>query len=255
MANRAPRHILITGASSGLGAALAETYARPNVRLSLGARRREKLEEVAARCTAHGAEVRVEPIDVEDKAATRAWVETAHAEWPIDLAIANAGISAGTGAGGETEAQARDIFAVNLAGVLNTIHPAIDGMRARRRGQIAIVSSVAGYRGFPGAPAYSASKAAVMAYGEALRGDLAREGLKVSVICPGFVETPMTAVNAFPMPFLMPAERAARIIRRGLARDRALITFPGPMRAIAWMLRSLPSGMVTGLLARLPEKH
>ena len=144
MANRAPRHILITGASSGLGAALAETYARPNVRLSLGARRREKLEEVAARCTAHGAEVRVEPIDVEDKAATRAWVETAHAEWPIDLAIANAGISAGTGAGGETAAQARDIFAVNLAGVLNTIHPAIDGMRARRRGQIAIVSSVAG---------------------------------------------------------------------------------------------------------------
>ena len=127
-------------------------------------------------------------------------------------------------------------------------------MRLRGAGQIAIVSSIAGYRGMPGAPAYSASKAAVMAYGEALRGELAGEGVAVTVICPGFVKTPMTAVNDFPMPFLMEAERAARIIRRGLARNAALITFPLPMRLAAWWMRVLPSGLVTRLLANGPKK-
>lgn len=258
-----PRHILITGASSGLGAALAAAYAAPGVRLSLGARRRERLEETAARCRSLGADVTVAAVDVEDKETTRRWIEAAAEAAPLDLAIANAGISAGTGGGGESEAQARAIFATNLAGVLNTIHPALDAMRARprppagrsaRRGQIALVSSVAGYRGMPGAPAYSASKAAVLAYGEALRGELAADGVAVSVICPGFVKTPMTDVNDFPMPFLMEAERAARIIRRDLARDRALITFPWPMRLAAWWMRVLPSGLVTRLLANGPQK-
>jgi short-subunit dehydrogenase len=249
-----PRHILITGASSGLGAALAQRYAAPGVRLSLGARRLDRLEEVAATCRALGARVDIQRVDVEDKAATRAWVEAADAEQPLDLMIANAGISAGTGAGGEGEDQARDIFAVNLVGVLNSIHPAIDQMRARKAGQIALVSSVAGYRGMPGAPAYSASKAAVLAYGEALRGSLGHDGIAISVICPGFVETPMTAVNNFPMPFLMKADRAARIIARDLARNRALITFPWQMRIIAWGLRALPSGFMTRILGRMPEK-
>ena len=140
--------------------------------------------------------------------------------------IANAGVSAGTGAGGETEEQARDIFAVNLAGVLNCVHPALDHMRLRGAGQIAIVSSIAGYRGMPGAPAYSASKAAVMAYGEALRGELAGEGVAVTVICPGFVKTPMTAVNDFPMPFLMEPDVAARRLLDGLEKKKFEITFP-----------------------------
>lgn len=248
-------HVLITGASGGLGAALARAHAAPGVRLSLGARRRDKLAEVAETCAAKGAEVVPHAIDITDKNAARAWIEGAHAARPLDRVIANAGISAGTGGReGETEAQARDIFAVNLAGVLNTVHPALDGMRARGRGQIAIVSSIAGYRGFPGAPAYSASKAAVMAYGEALRGDLRAEGIAVNVICPGFVRTPMTDVNDFPMPFLMEADRAARIIARGLMRDRALITFPWPMRLMAWWLRVLPSDFVTRSLARMPKK-
>lgn len=254
MSHRSPRHILITGASSGLGAALARAYAAPRVRLALAARRRDRLEALAADCRAAGAEVAVQPLDVTDKAAARAWVEACAESAPIDLLIANAGISAGTGAGGETEEQARDIFAVNLVGVLNVVHPALDQMRPRKAGQIAIVSSIAGYRGMPGAPAYSASKAAVMAYGEALRGELADEGVAVTVICPGFVKTPMTAVNDFPMPFLMEAERAARIIRRGLARNAALITFPLPMRLAAWWMRVLPSGLVTKLLANGPKK-
>ena len=261
MMRRAPRHILITGASGGLGAALARAHAAPGIRLSLGARRRDKLADVATECEAEGATVALQAVDVTDAAATRAWIEAADDAAPLDLVIANAGISAGTGGDtGETEAQARAILAVNLTGVLNTVHPAIDRMRAgdpeeRAGGHIAIVSSLSGYRGFPGAPAYSASKAAVMAYGEALRGDLAAEGIAVTVICPGFVRTPMTAVNDFPMPFLMDADTAARIIRRGLARDRALITFPWPMRAMGWILRALPSGFVTRLLARMPRKR
>ncbi|MEQ8604536.1 MAG: SDR family NAD(P)-dependent oxidoreductase [Marivibrio sp.] len=255
MSRRSPRHILITGASSGLGAALAQAYAAPGVRLGLAARRIDRLEALAVECRAQGAEVAVQALDVTDKAAARAWVEGAAEVAPIDLLIANAGVSAGTGAGGETEEQARDVFAVNLAGVLNVVHPAIDVLRPRKAGQIALVSSIAGYRGMPGAPAYSASKAAVMAYGEALRGDLASDGVAVSVICPGFVKTPMTAVNDFPMPFLMEAARAAAIIRRGLARDSALITFPFPMRLAAWWMRVLPSGLVTRLLANGPKKR
>ncbi|MBP5857101.1 SDR family NAD(P)-dependent oxidoreductase [Marivibrio halodurans] len=261
---RAPRHILITGASGGLGAALARAYAAPGIRLTLGARRRDKLVEVASECEAAGAAVALQAVDVTNASATRAWIEAADDAAPLDLVIANAGISAGTGGDtGETEAQARAILAVNLTGVLNTIHPAVDRMRAgdperqgaaNKGGQIAIVSSLAGYRGFPGAPAYSASKAAVMAYGEALRGDLTAEGIAVTVICPGFVRTPMTAVNDFPMPFLMEADAAARIIRRGLSSDRALITFPWPMRAMGWLLRVLPSGLVTRLLSRMPKK-
>lgn len=248
------RHILITGASSGLGAALAAEYAGPDRMLTLGGRNAERLGAVAAACRKQGADVHAEAVDVEDKDAVRDWIERADARTPLDLVIANAGISAGTGGGGESETQARDIFATNMAGVLNTLHPALDLMRIRRKGQLAIVSSIAGYRGMPGAPAYSASKAAALAYGEALRGDLKREGIGVSVICPGFVKTPMTDLNPFPMPFLMPAEKAARIIRRGLIRNRALITFPWPMRLAAWWMRVLPSGVVTYLLSGLPEK-
>jgi len=254
MAKRFPRQVLITGASSGLGAALARAYAGPGVRLALAARRADKLDAVADACRKAGAEVAVQALDVTDKAAARAWVEACGHAAPIDLLIANAGISAGTGAGGETEDQARDIFAVNLAGALNVVHPALDHMRPRKAGQIAIVSSIAGYRGMPGAPAYSASKAAVMAYGEALRGELSGAGVAVNVICPGFVKTPMTDVNDFPMPFLMEAERAAGIIRRGLSRNAALITFPWPMRLAAWWMRALPSGLVTRLLANGPKK-
>ena len=116
-------------------------------------------------------------------------------------------------------------------------------MPARRRGQIAIVSSLAGYRGFPGAPAYSASKAAVKAWGEGLRGQLHRDGIEVSVICPGYVTTRMTAGNKFPMPMLMTAERAAGIIRRGLERNRGLIAFPLLMHWIAWMIGSAARGL------------
>jgi short-subunit dehydrogenase len=236
-----PRHILITGASSGIGAALARHYAGAEVRLDLGGRDLQRLEEVATACRARGAVVVAKAVDVTDRSAMRAWILTADAEVPLDLVVANAGIGADEGFGRGSEVLARPVFAVNLDGVLNTAYPAMERMVERGRGQIAFMSSLAGYRGFPDAPAYSASKAAVKALAEAWRGALAARGVRVSAICPGFIEKPMTARNRFRMPFLMSAERAAGIIARGLARDRARIAFPWPMVLGSWLVAVVPA--------------
>ena len=249
-----PQSVLITGASSGIGAALARAYARPEIGLFLLGRDAARLDAVVGDCRASGATVTQASIDVTDRSALARWIETCDAQRPLDLVIANAGISAGTGAGGETDDQARRILATNLDGVLNTVLPAVAGMRRRGRGQIAIMSSLAGFRGFPGAPAYCASKAAVRAWGESLRGTLHAEGVKVTVICPGFVRSPMTAVNRFPMPFLVDGRRAARIIQRGLARDKARIAFPWPLAWAIWLLAALPPALTDPALRRLPEK-
>lgn len=248
------KSVLVTGASSGIGAALALEYAAPGVRLALCGRNAARLEEVAEACRAKGAAVDARVLSVTDAGALAAWVAEADAAAPLDLVIANAGISAGTGDGAETAEQTRAIFAVNVDGVLNTVLPAIAPMRARRCGQVAIIASVAGFRGLPSAPAYCASKAAVKAWGEGLRGWLARDGVKVSVILPGFVESRITAANDFPMPFLMPADTAAKIIRRGLERDRGRIAFPWPTAFGTWLLSVLPDALADRLTRRLPGK-
>lgn len=250
-----PRSILITGASSGIGAALARAYARPGARLALAGRDRARLADVAAACKRIGAEVETRAVEVSDRAAMAEWIAGADARAPLDLAIANAGISGGSGGRGEEEAKAREIFAVNLAGALNTIWPAIAAMRPRRRGQIAIVSSIAAFRGLPGAPAYSASKAAVKAYGEAMRGWLKPHGIAVSVVCPGFVATHMTAGNRYRMPLIMDADKAAAIIVRGLARDQARIAFPRPIAFLAWLMGALPPAWTDPIFGRLPNKE
>lgn len=251
---RVPSSILITGGSGGIGAAIARVYAAPGVTLALGGRDAARLERVAEACRAAGAAVGVASADVRDAERLAAWIAEADTRAPLDLVIANAGVSAGTGGSGETEDQARRIFDTNVAGVINTVMPAVGRMRPRRRGQIAIMASLAAFRGFPGAPAYCASKAAVRVWGEALRGHLHGSGIAVSVICPGYVRSPMTAVNEFPMPLLMDAERAARIIRRGLERDRARIAFPWRLYAAVRLLSALPPGLTDPLLRRLPEK-
>ncbi len=250
-----PRSILITGASSGIGAALARLYAGPGVRLALGGRDAGRLNHVAADCRTAGAEVETAAVDVTDGAATEDWVAAADAGAPLDLVIANAGISGGTFGGGESRQQAAAIFATNVDGIIHTVHPAAERMRLRKRGQIAVMSSLASFRGLPGAPAYSASKAAVRSYGEALRGTLHRHNVGVSVICPGFIRTPMTDINGFRMPLLMEADRAARIIRRGLARNRARIAFPLRLYALVWLLGALPPSWSDPLLRRMPEKR
>ena len=156
------KHILITGASSGIGEALAKAYAAPEVNLTLSGRDPERLEKVVKTCRDSGAEVHAVVIDVTDRTSMENWIKGADQEAPLDLVFANAGISGGTARNGEDEMQAREIFSVNLDGVLNTVWPAIHAMRPRKQGQLAILSSIAGFRGMPGAPAYSASKAAVL---------------------------------------------------------------------------------------------
>jgi short-subunit dehydrogenase len=243
-----PGHILITGASSGIGAALARHYAGAGVRLDLGGRDQQRLQEVAADCRARGAAALPRAIDVTDRSAMREWILSVDTEAPLDLVVANAGIGVNEGAGSDSESRARQVFAVNLDGVLNTAYPAIERMGERGRGHLALMSSLAGYRGFPDAPAYSASKAAVKSLAEAWRGALAARGIRVSAICPGFIETPMTARQTFRMPFLMSAERAAGIIARGLARDQPRIAFPWPMALGTWLVAALPAVLGDRLL-------
>lgn len=253
-----PKTVLITGASSGIGAALARHYAAPGVLLFLSGRDEKRLAEIAQDCTKKGAKTATKQIDVTDRAAMQDWIESADAQSPLDLVIANAGISAGMGGGasesGENPQQVRSIFDTNLYGVLNTIDPILPRMTARGRGQIALMSSLAGFRGWPGAPAYAASKAAVRSYGEGLGGAMARRGVLISVICPGFVESRMTAVNTFPMPFLMRADKAAEIIAAGLVRGKTRIAFPWPVYAFVWLGALIPDRWARALLSRLPAK-
>lgn len=254
MRQRAPvRSVLITGASSGIGAALAAAYAAPGVQLALGGRDEARLAAVAAECRRAGGLVLDSVVDVTDRAAMARWIEAAERAAPLDLVIANAGTS-GT-ADADPRERARQIFAVNLEGVLNTVEPALAPLLARGRGQLALMSSLASFRGFPSAPAYCASKAAVRLYGEALRGRLARHGIVVSVICPGFVRTPMTSANPFAMPLIMTPARAAALIRRRLARRRARVAFPWPTYVAMRLLEALPPGLADPWLARIPDKE
>lgn len=249
-----PRHIIITGASSGLGAALAYAYAAAGVRLSLHGRDASRLAVVAAGAKQRGADVSIKIGDVVDSVTMAAWIAECDRFRPIDLVIANAGISAGGGQGQESPQQARDVFEVNLTGVLNTVQPAIPLMASRRRGQIALISSLASFGGFAGAPAYCASKAAVRVYGESLRGGLKAEGIEVNVICPGFIKTPMTDSNPFPMPFIITADRAAEAIKAGLARNQGRIAFPLGMYLLVRLAAALPQDWVHNTTAGLPRK-
>lgn len=251
---RNPRSILITGASSGIGAALAAAYARPGVTLFLGGRDAARLDAVAAAARGRGAYVHTAAVDVADKAATAAWIAASDAVAALDLVIANAGVSCNLKPGDDLAEHVARTFAVNVDGVFHTLHPAIAVMRPRRAGQIAVMASLAGFLGLPGSPAYSTSKVAVKAYGEALRGLLRPDGIEVSVICPGFITTPLTARNRFPMPFLMDVDKAAAIIIAGLARNKARIAFPWPMLAAVRLAQLLPAAWLDRLMATFPGK-
>jgi short-subunit dehydrogenase len=168
--------------------------------------------------------------------------------------IANAGVSAGTGGGDETDEQIAEILAANVDGVIATVRPALAAMAPRKSGQIAIMSSLASFRGFGGAPTYCASKAFVRVWGEALRADWRPRGLKINVICPGFVRSRMTDKNKFKMPFLMDADRAARIMLRGLVADKPRIAYPWPTYWVTRLIAGLPQFLTDMLMARMPKK-
>lgn len=250
------KNILITGASSGLGAAIAKYYAGKGHRLFLGGRDAGRVQKIADMCRALGAEVHTQVTNVEAAELMHQWICGTDKRYPLDLVIANAGISGGTSglSPEQLSSQSHHIFNVNVMGVLNTIGPILPRMTLRKAGQIGIISSLSAFAGWPGAPAYSSSKAAVRIYGEALRGRFSKEGIRINVICPGFIRTPMTDVNPFPMPFLMEAELAAEKIAAGLEKNKALITFPWHVAAISKLIGLLPVGVRIAILSRAPEK-
>jgi short-subunit dehydrogenase len=229
---RAPyRVVVITGASSGLGAALAASYAGPQTALGLIGRNEERLAATAELCRAAGASVDSAVIDVADGPALAAWLGEFDHTHPVELLIANAGISAGPepGSPGEPAAMTVRQIEVNLLGAVHTIAPLVPMLCARRHGRIVAISSVAAFRGLPYSPGYSASKAGLRAYGEALRPLLAPHGVGVTVVCPGFFASPMTNRWDGPTPFLLTGERAARHIKHGIDRGRPRINFPWPL--------------------------
>lgn len=155
-------------------------------------------------------------------------------------------------AGTESKTQIKEIFSTNIDGVLNIIHPVIEKMKTRRSGQIGIISSLAGFRGLPSSPSYSASKSAVRVYAESLRGNLAQFGIKVNAICPGYIKTPMTDVNDFPMPFLMEVDTAAKKIVKGLQKNKSRIAFPFPLYFVVWLATLLSTKITDPIFAKLP---
>lgn len=252
---RHPKTIFITGASSGIGAALAKVYAAEGITLALVGRQAVRLEEAASACREKGAVVHTALIDVRDRKALTDFIIHIDGLHAIDLIVANAGISAGSGLGGvETEEQVLKIFETNVNGVLNTVHAILPNMIARGHGQIAIMASLASIRALPSAPAYSASKAAVRFYGEGLRGLLKKRGVEVNVICPGYIETPMTARNPFFMPFIMSADAAARRIKHGLAHSKGCIAFPKRLYYPLCLFGALPRFITDPLFNSLPGK-
>ena len=251
------RHVLITGASSGIGRALALGLAGPGVTLHLGGRDDGRLQAVAAQCRAQGASAHPHVVPVTDAAAMSAWIEGAG---PLDLVIANAGISGGTAGTVENEAQTRAIFATNLDGMLNTVLPAMAVMAlqpsdaAGVRGRIAVVASVAAFLPGPSAPAYCASKAAADSWVVGTAPSARAQGIRMTSLCPGFIETPMTAANTFPMPGIMSADRAAALILRAIRLDMTRCAFPGWIATGARIAALLPAEWREAIARRFPAK-
>jgi len=247
--------VVLTGASSGIGAELAVTLARSwNARIGLLARRAEQLEEVASRVRDEGGEAEVLPCDVVDDEAVRRCVRQVEERFgPVDLAIANAGVADPLPMHrmGDS-ALIQRVFRVNLEGAANLFAAVLPQMLERGEGHLAAVSSIAGFRGLPGSAPYCASKAGLSCYLESLRLDLRSRGIAVTTIHPGFVATPMTDKNPFPMPFMMSPERASAILERGLRRRKREINFPWQMVGAMRLLRAMPDWMYDLALGSRP---
>ncbi|PYE16582.1 short-subunit dehydrogenase [Paraburkholderia silvatlantica] len=253
MTSGAPCHIVITGASAGIGRALALAYARTGVALGLVGRDRVRLDECAAACHAQGALVKIGLLDVRDAAAVKTWLDEFDSLHPIDLLIANAGVASTLAGAGDWEGLERTARVVdtNFYGAMHAVLPVVDQMRKRRRGRIAIVASIAALRGMAISPAYCASKAAVKAYADSVRPILRRDGIGMTVILPGFVKTAMSDVFPGDKVFMWSADQAAAHIRRKIDGGSAEIAFPGLLAFGMRLLTLLPPVIADAILDRL----
>lgn len=247
------QRVIITGASSGIGTALARHYAQRGAVLGLIARREAVLAQLAAQLPSL---TLIYPADVRDAAALRSAAADFIARHGCpDIVIANAGVSIGTLTEFAADTPAfQDVIDINVVGMVKTFQPFLAAMRAAGRGALVGIASVAGYRGLPGAAAYCASKAAAISYLESLRIELAPTGIKVITICPGYIATPMTAQNPYPMPFLLSADAAARKIAALIASGRGFAVIPWQMALVARILRVLPNWLHDRLFCNAPHK-
>ena len=245
--------VFITGASSGIGAALARQYAKRGARLGLTGRNAERLQSVAASL---GAESATYAASVTDLAAMQEAARDFTSRFGVpDVVIANAGIGGGT----QTElasdyAVFREIMDTNVAGMVATFQPFVAAMRDAKKGALVGVASMAGLRGLPGASAYSASKAAAITYLESLRVELRGSGVAVVTIAPGYIDTPLTAGNRYPMPFLTSADAAAAKFVAAIDRRASFVAYPWQMAVLAPIYRRLPNLIYDGLFAKAPRK-
>lgn len=237
----------ITGGSGGIGAELAEELQRRGARIAISARRREALEEVSR------GRMHVEPVDITDRAAVQAAVDSVRsALGRIDVAVLNAGAWQQVSIERFDAESFRATFDTNVMGTVHCIEALLPTMLADRGGVICGMASVAGYRGLPGSEAYGASKAALLNLFESMRGSLGPRGVRVQTISPGFVRTGLTARNKFPMPFIIDADKAARMIADGLAAEKTEIVFPLPMMVMMKAARLVPNALWPKLFARTP---
>ena len=245
--------VFITGASSGIGAALARAYAARGATLALVARRESALHELAATLPVQSF---IYPLDVANAEALQAAANDFISRTGLpDVVIANAGVSAGTLTEETSDLKAFErIFATNVMGMVNTFTPFAAAMRQRGNGRLVGIASVAGVRGLPGAGAYSASKAAALAYLESLRIEMRDGGVNVVTIAPGYIATPMTAINDYPMPFLLDADEAAQKMLRAIDRGARRVVVPWQMGVVATLMRLLPDAIYDRLAARAGRK-
>lgn len=242
------KHAWITGASSGIGAELAVSLAQSGVAVSVSARSHDKLQALSERQTG----IHPVPLDVTDSAAMAAAVPAMEdARGPIDLAVLNAGLWHPSDPGVFEQALAAQSMQVNYFGVTHALAALMPAMKRRQSGQIAIVSSVAGYRGLPKSAYYGPTKAALINLAESLQPELAAEGIKVQLVNPGFVDTPMTRRNTFPMPFLITVEDAVGHITKGLHSNTFEIAFPWQLVAMLKFGRILPYWLYLKVMSRI----
>jgi short-subunit dehydrogenase len=248
-----PLTVLITGASGGIGAALARRYAAAGKTLILHGRDEARLAAICQACEERGARVLRLTFDLRDANAAIEQLRAVSEREAIDLAIVNAGVTGLIGKGEQVEslAAARELLAVNIDGALATVAGVLPAMRKRGRGQIALMSSLAALHGLARTPLYCATKAALKAYGESLRLWLAPQGIAVNVVLAGFVRTAMTETTRGPKPGIISADRAAALIRRGLERNRARIAFPWWLAAGLHLLAVLPQSLAERVLRAL----